>query len=46
MLEAADNIVVVRSDWHDINPLIIRGPGAGVEVTAAGIVSDLIKLCK
>ena len=46
VLEAADNIVVIRSDWHDKNPLIIRGPGAGVEVTAAGVVSDLIKLCK
>ena len=46
VLEAADNIVVIRSDWHDKNPLIIRGPGAGVEVTAAGIVADLIRLCK
>lgn len=41
---AADNIAVIRSDWHDSNPLIIRGPGAGINVTAAGIVADLIKL--
>lgn len=40
----ADNIAVIRSQWHDENPLIIRGPGAGIEVTAAGIVSDLLKL--
>lgn len=42
----ADNIAVIRSQWHDINPLIIRGPGAGIEVTAAGIVSDLVKLAQ
>ncbi|MFT4925347.1 MAG: aspartokinase/homoserine dehydrogenase 2 [Phenylobacterium sp.] len=41
---AADNIVVIKSDWHDSNPLIIRGPGAGINVTAAGIVADVIKL--
>lgn len=42
----ADNIAVIKSNWHDANPLIIRGPGAGIEVTAAGIVSDLIKLAQ
>ena len=40
----ADNIVVIHSDWHSSNPLIIRGPGAGINVTAAGIVADIIKL--
>ncbi len=40
----ADNIVVIHSDWHRSNPLIIRGPGAGINVTAAGIVADIIKL--
>jgi aspartokinase/homoserine dehydrogenase 2 len=43
-VSAADNIVVIHSDWHNDNPLIIRGPGAGINVTAAGIVADLIKL--
>lgn len=45
-ISAADNIVVIRSDWHNDNPLIIRGPGAGIEVTAAGIISDLVRLCR
>lgn len=26
------------------NPLIIRGPGAGAEVTAGGVFSDLLRL--
>ena len=45
-LGPADNIAVIRSGWHDANPLVIRGPGAGIEVTAAGIVSDLVKLAR
>jgi aspartokinase/homoserine dehydrogenase 1 len=27
------------------NPLIVRGPGAGPAVTAAGIFADLLRLC-
>jgi aspartokinase/homoserine dehydrogenase 1 len=27
-------------------PLIIRGPGAGAEVTAAGVFSDILKLAE
>jgi aspartokinase/homoserine dehydrogenase 1 len=27
------------------NPLIVRGPGAGPDVTAAGIFADLLRLC-
>jgi aspartokinase/homoserine dehydrogenase 2 len=42
----ADNIAVLRSGWHEANPLVIRGPGAGIEVTAAGIVADLMKLTR
>jgi len=45
-ISAADNIAVIRSKWHQQNPLILRGPGAGIEVTAAGIVADLIKLAR
>lgn len=40
----ADNMVVIESQWYHSNPLLIRGPGAGIEVTAAGIVADLLRL--
>ncbi|CCQ10817.1 Aspartokinase [Pseudoalteromonas luteoviolacea B = ATCC 29581] len=40
-LTAGDNIFVIRSQWYQTNPLVIQGPGAGKEVTAAGIHSDL-----
>ncbi|RUO32483.1 aspartate kinase [Aliidiomarina soli] len=35
---------VIKSRHYDANPLIIQGPGAGREVTAAGIHSDLLQL--
>jgi aspartokinase/homoserine dehydrogenase 2 len=45
-LTPGDNIFVVKTLWYDANPLIIQGPGAGKEVTAAGIHSDLFWLCQ
>ncbi|KZN48984.1 bifunctional aspartate kinase/homoserine dehydrogenase II [Pseudoalteromonas luteoviolacea] len=40
-LTPGDNIFVITSQWYESNPLVIQGPGAGKEVTAAGIHSDL-----
>jgi bifunctional aspartokinase / homoserine dehydrogenase 1 len=39
-----DNIVLIKSRRYDKQPLIIQGPGAGVDVTAAGVFADLLKL--
>jgi len=43
-LALTDNIVMFRTERYSENPLIIRGPGAGPEVTAAGIFSDLLRI--
>ena len=40
-LTPGDNIFVINSKWYNDNALVIQGPGAGREVTAAGIHSDL-----
>ena len=40
-LKPGDNIFVINSQWYLDNALVIQGPGAGKEVTAAGIHSDL-----
>ncbi|WP_105188538.1 bifunctional aspartate kinase/homoserine dehydrogenase II [Pseudoalteromonas sp. T1lg48] len=40
-LPPGDNIFVVNSNWYQDNGLVIQGPGAGKEVTAAGVHSDL-----
>jgi len=33
-----------RTKRYDKQPLIIQGPGAGADVTAAGIFADLLRL--
>ncbi|WP_339141390.1 bifunctional aspartate kinase/homoserine dehydrogenase II [Pseudoalteromonas galatheae] len=43
-LTPGDNIFVIHTKWYEQNPLVIQGPGAGKEVTAAGIHSDLFWL--
>jgi len=44
-LSPCDNIFQINSSWYNENPLIIRGPGAGRDVTAGGIHSDLVNIC-
>jgi len=45
-LTPCDNIFQISSQWYQDNPLIIRGPGAGRDVTAGGLHSDLVKICQ
>lgn len=45
-LTPSDNVFLVQSRWYQDNPLIIRGPGAGREVTAAAVQSDLFSILK
>jgi len=39
-----DNIVRFQTARYDRNPLIVQGPGAGADVTAMGVFSDILKL--
>jgi aspartokinase/homoserine dehydrogenase 1 len=39
-----DNIVRFQTDRYDETPLIVQGPGAGPQVTAAGVFADLLRL--
>jgi len=41
-LKGSDNAVIFTTERYFENPLVIQGPGAGAEVTAAGIMSELI----
>jgi len=43
-LEGSDNIIAFTTARYRKQPLIVRGPGAGAEVTAGGIFSDLLRL--
>ncbi len=42
-LEGSDNIVLFFTDRYPKNPLIIKGAGAGADVTASGIFADIIR---
>ena len=37
-----ENLLVIRSRWYADHPMVIQGPGAGPEVTAAGLMTDLV----
>ena len=43
-LKGGDNIVSFQTRRYNAEPLIVRGPGAGPEVTAAGVFADLLRL--
>ena len=45
-LEGSDNIVLFFTDRYPQNPLIIKGAGAGADVTASGIFADIIRTTK
>ena len=43
-LDGKDNIVLFKTKRYNAQPLVIKGAGAGAEVTASGIFADIIKI--
>jgi homoserine dehydrogenase len=43
-LKGSDNIISFYTKRYGANPLIVQGAGAGGEVTAMGVTSDLLKV--
>jgi aspartokinase/homoserine dehydrogenase 1 len=43
-LSESDNVVSFRTARYNVQPMIVRGPGAGPAVTAAGVFADLLRL--
>ncbi|WP_114748822.1 bifunctional aspartate kinase/homoserine dehydrogenase I [Pleomorphovibrio marinus] len=43
-LEGSDNMILFTTERYHEFPMIIRGPGAGADVTAAGVFADIIRL--
>ncbi len=41
-----DNRVAIHSDRYNIQPLLIQGPGAGAEVTAAALLDDVLGIVR
>lgn len=38
-----DNVILIQSARYHDTPLVVQGPGAGPDVTAAGLLADLVK---
>jgi len=43
-LAGSDNIILLTTQRYHDRPMVIRGPGAGAEVTAAGVFADVIRI--
>lgn len=43
-LSKNDNILALYTVYCQDRPIVIKGPGAGVEVTAAGVLADIIRV--
>jgi aspartokinase/homoserine dehydrogenase 1 len=45
-LRDAENVVAFTTARYSALPLIVRGPGAGGEVTAGGLFADIVRIAK
>lgn len=43
-LSGSDNIILLTTERYNERPMVIRGPGAGADVTAAGVFADIIRI--
>ncbi len=41
-----DNVIVFTTDRYADTPLVVQGPGAGREVTAAGVLADMMRVVR
>ena len=45
-LDGSDNIILFYTNRYSDQPLVVKGAGAGADVTAAGIFADIIRIGK
>ncbi len=43
-LSGSENMVVFTTERYRVTPLVVRGPGAGAEVTAGGVFADILRI--
>ncbi len=43
-LASTDNMIVFHTERYKERPLVVQGPGAGADVTAAGVFAEIIQL--
>lgn len=45
-LRGTDNLIVFETGRYLERPLVVQGPGAGAEITASGVLADIISLAR
>ncbi len=43
-LSGSDNIISFTTDRYKERPMVVKGPGAGADVTAAGVFADIVNV--
>ena len=43
-LEGSNNVILITTERYKEYPMVIKGYGAGAEVTAAGVFADIISI--
>ncbi|MFN8414720.1 MAG: bifunctional aspartate kinase/homoserine dehydrogenase I [Cytophagaceae bacterium] len=43
-LSGSDNMISFTTERYKDRPLVVKGPGAGAEVTAAGVFADILRI--
>ena len=42
----SDNMVVITTDRYSLQPMVIKGSGAGAQVTAGGVFADIVRTAR
>ncbi|MFN8135364.1 MAG: hypothetical protein U0Z17_09110 [Bacteroidales bacterium] len=45
-LRGTENCISLTTTYYQQYPMVIKGPGAGINVTAAGVLADIVRIAK
>jgi bifunctional aspartokinase / homoserine dehydrogenase 1 len=45
-LEGTENCIILTTNYYQKYPMVIKGPGAGVDVTSAGLLADIVRIAE
>jgi aspartokinase/homoserine dehydrogenase 1 len=45
-LKGSENCIILTTNYYREFPMVIRGPGAGANVTAAGLLADIVRIAE
>jgi aspartokinase/homoserine dehydrogenase 1 len=45
-LKGTENCISLTTNYYQKYPMVVKGPGAGVDVTAAGVLADIVRIAE